>query len=129
LITTTKHEGGSVVSSIFPFPVPIDNKANGTYYGLLASLIDPQRAATLVQSREYAQPPRLTGRDAFREILEGLVTDGTWRCPSRAFGKRWADAGGKVWVGEFTSGKRYVSNEFGGLYCGGNRVCHEVSFC
>ena len=120
LVSTTTHEAGSVTQSIFPFPIPPDNN---TYFGLLSMFVGPDRAGQLVQSSEYALGT--SGDDVFRQTFERLVTDGVWRCPSRDFGKRWADAGGKVWVGEFTKGVGYVSNE-GGSYCQGDRVCHEV---
>lgn len=68
------------------------------------------------------------GEDEFRQTFERLVSDGVWRCPSRDFAGRWAEQGGKVWVGEWTKGVGYASN-VGGGYCGQQgRVCHEVSW-
>ena len=67
-----------------------------------------------------------TGGDTFRETFEKIVTDGIWKCPARQAGREWAKNGGKVWVGEWTKGRAYVSNQDGGYCSEKGRVCHEV---
>lgn len=75
-----------------------------------------------------AEAPYILDRseDAMRRTLERIVTDGVWRCPNRAVAGTWAKAGGDVWVGEWTEGETYPTNQ--GTYCQAKgRVCHEVS--
>lgn len=104
--------------------MPINNQ---TYLGVLSGFVGQERASIIASSPPYALPASGQGReDEFRQKFERLVTDGVWRCASRDFARRWAGAGGNVWVGEWTRGRRYVSNE-GGSYCTGDGVCHEVS--
>ncbi|KAI9632736.1 Alpha/Beta hydrolase protein [Dioszegia hungarica] len=121
LITTTSNEAGQVVGSLFPRPIPADN---ATYTGVLSVFVNPSRAGVIANSSEYAMTGK-KGEDEFRQTFERLVSDGVWRCPSRDFAGRWAEQGGKVWVGEWTKGVGYASN-VGGGYCGQQgRVCHE----
>lgn len=67
-----------------------------------------------------------SGGDIFRETFEKIISDGIWRSPARQVGREWAKNGGKVWVGEWTKGKGYVSNQAGGYCAEKGRVCHEV---
>jgi len=54
-----------------------------------------------------------------------MTTDATWRCAGRDVARRWAGAGGEVWVGEWEMGVTYPDNA-GGDYCTSNgTVCHE----
>lgn len=123
LITTTANEAGQVVQSLFPQPVPADN---ATMLGILSMFVGVDRAQTIIMSPEYAMTGT-EGPDEFRHTLERLVTDGVWRCANRDFAGRWAAQGGNVWVGEWTKGVSYISNQAGGYCSQGDRVCHEVS--
>jgi hypothetical protein len=120
LITTTANEAGSVVGSLFPTASPANN---ATYQQILSVFVGADRAGQIIGSPEYAMTGQ--GDDTFRTSFERLVTDGVWRCASRAFADRWAESRGNVWVGEWTRGSQYVTNNGNG-YCKG-RVCHEVS--
>jgi hypothetical protein len=59
--------------------------------------------------------------------LERIITDGTWRCPNRDVAAKWAESGGKVWLGEFVAGTTYPTNKDGEYCTKAGRVCHEVS--
>jgi len=88
----------------------------------LRALVGVDRAEALMASNEYAVSKQ---KDSMRSTFEAVVTDGVWRCPNRAVASAWAKAGGDVWVGEFTEGATYPTNE--GDYCQAEgRVCHEV---
>ncbi|KAK8861641.1 hypothetical protein IAR55_002464 [Kwoniella newhampshirensis] len=126
LITTVKNEGGSATQRLFSDPVPMDV---ATYYAAFAQLIGSDRAKALQNSATYALPNQ-TGfgqdGDTFREYFERATTDGTWRCANRDAAAKWASAGGKVWVGEWTQGVTYPDNGGQGDYCTTKgRVCHE----
>jgi hypothetical protein len=120
LLTTTSNEGGQIVNSLFPSPVPI---SNDTLLYTLSLLLGAERAGAIIQSGKY---PIEGGDDAFRETFERMVTDGIWKCPVRQVGREWAKNGGRVWVGEWTKGKEYASNRGGGYCSRKERVCHEV---
>ncbi|KAL0252305.1 hypothetical protein I308_101694 [Cryptococcus tetragattii IND107] len=127
LITTVKNEGGSAISSLFPTHVPL---SNDTYYATAAALVGTDRAAALVSSPYYALPSTNSSDsygpdgDTFRETFERAVTDGTWKCPNRDAALKWKEAGGKIWVGEWTQGVSYPDNDSG--YCQKTAVvCHE----
>jgi hypothetical protein len=123
-----KNEGGSATQSILPSPIPL---SNGTYAYLLSEFLGTSRATTIYTSEYYALPDESgygTDGDVFRETFELMSTDGTWRCVSRDGARRWAAAGGKVWVGEWRQGVTYVDNDDAGGYClKSGMVCHEVS--
>lgn len=129
LVTTTANEAGSVTQSLFPEPVPVP-RANETYLQTLNLLVGPERARVIVNSSYYALPSNSTASgddDSFRKTFERLVTDGEWRCANRYMARKWAEGGGKVWVGEWTKRVGYVSNAAG--YCAKKdrgMVCHEV---
>lgn len=127
LLTTVRNEAGSVTQSLFPGPVA---PSNTTLLFVLSSLVGPARAEAIIRSRLYPLPPASgaqTDDDAFREVFERIVTDGIWKCPSIDAATQWAKAGGKVWVGEWTTGVTYPSNQAEGGYCRKpGVVCHEV---
>jgi hypothetical protein len=120
LITSTANEAGQIVDTLFPAAVP---SSNTTLLSTLSFLVGEERAAALLVSGKYQLG---NGEDTFRETFEKIVTDGIWRCPARQVGREWAKNGGRVWVGEWTKGKGYVSNQGGGYCSAKGRVCHEV---
>lgn len=120
LINSTANEAGQIVQSLFPAPVPPSNE---TLLQTLSLLVGPERAGVIVSSGAY---PLGKGSDTFRETFERIVTDGVWRCSARDTARKWARDGGRVWVGEWTKGSSYVSNQGGGYCSEKGRVCHEV---
>jgi hypothetical protein len=120
LITSTANEAGQIIDALFSTPIPA---SNSTLLSTLSFLMGEERAAALVVSGKYHLG---SGGDTFRETLEKIVTDGIWRCPARQAGREWARGGGNVWVGEWTKGRTYASNQGGGYCLQDGRVCHEV---
>jgi hypothetical protein len=130
LLTTVQSEAGALVQSLFPDPIDDPAIAQAALQGLLGA----ENAQTLSDIPEYDLANRtsmdklkLPGVDEIRSTLVRVLTDGVWRCPSRDFAERRTKAGGRdVWVGEWSKGKKYPSNE-GGSICQSVVVCHEVS--
>lgn len=119
LITNTADEGAGVVASGLPGPVPL---SQGTYANVLATILDPSRAATLSNpSGPYPLPSTDSG-DTLRNTLSHVVSDGAWRCPARSLAANYAGAGGQVYVAEWTAGVKYPLNA-GVSLCNG-KVCH-----
>jgi hypothetical protein len=127
LITTVKNEGGSLTQSLLTDPIPV---SNSTYLDVLDELFGSARAQTVFDSGYYYLDPGSTygaDGDEFRETFERLATDAAWRCVNRDAARKWAAAGGRVYVGEWRQGVTYISNAVDGGYCSvSGRVCHEV---
>lgn len=110
---------------IFPDPVPFDNV---TLAQTLSIFVGDDRAANILKVNKYNLIPSAAASDPdlLRETFESAATDGTWKCANRDSARKWAAAGGKVWVGEFRQGVTYPDNE--NAYCQKTGVvCHEVS--
>ncbi|OCF40049.1 hypothetical protein I317_06124 [Kwoniella heveanensis CBS 569] len=132
LLSTVSNEAGSALQATFPAPVPL---SNDTYFASLSMIVNPDRAKIITSSAQYALPSVNSsseagvygqGGDMFRETYERAATDGIWRCPNRDVARAWSRAGGKVWVGEWTKGATYPTNQQSGGYCEQKgRVCHE----
>ncbi|WVF65861.1 hypothetical protein IAT40_000598 [Kwoniella sp. CBS 6097] len=132
LLSTVSNEAGSAVQASFEAPVPL---SNNTYFATLSVAVNPDRAKVISASSRYALPPADSptptglygaGGDLFRETYERAATDGIWRCPNRDVARSWSRAGGKVWVGEWTKGATYPTNQQDEGYCKQKgRVCHE----
>lgn len=122
LITTAHDEGGTVVQTIAPGPLPAE-----AYSSIVAAQLGPERAAILLADPAYAATSDGTDAagDSVRNALVRLATDAAWRCPSRDIARLWAAHGGTVYVGEWEAGAAYPSNMAPNGWCTG-RVCHEV---
>lgn len=119
LITTVRNETGGTVQGVFSNPMP----AIQSYYEMaLKTLFNVDRAKIVVDSGLY---PMSTATDGLRISLERVATEGAFRCVNREIARRYAAAGGKIWVGEWVAGVPYL---FGQGYCTKpGVVCHAVS--
>lgn len=119
LFTTVKNETGYNINSFFANPVP----ASTTIYNVAVStLLNAERGKQVIDSGLY-QVSNAT--DGLRDSLEKLATDAAFRCPTRELARRYAGAGGKVYVGEWEKGFAF-SHVTG--YCKlDGAVCHSVS--
>lgn len=120
LFTTVKNETGYNIQAIFANPTP----ASALVYDIaVKTLVNVERGRVLLESGFY---PLSNTTDGLRDSLEKLATDAAFRCPNRELARRYAGAGGKVFVGEFEQGVSYSSTTEG--YCGlEGVVCHSVS--
>lgn len=74
---------------------------------------------TLLASTEY---PGLMVPGDKRGNFSLILIDGAWRCAGREVARKWAGAGGKVYVAEFREGIPYPFNEDYPNCVG--KVCH-----
>lgn len=112
------------MQAMFPNPLPA---SNAILLKTLAGLVGEDRASKLANANARSYALDGNNGDAFRETLERIITDGTWRCPNRDVAAKWAESGGRVWVGEFVAGTTYPTNKDGDYCTKAGRVCHEVS--
>lgn len=117
LITTTKNETGYIINGVFSSPFPA---VQNVYELALKTFFNPDRAKIVIDSGLY---PLINSTDGLRESIEHVATDGAFRCVNRELARRYAGAGGKVWVGEWQEGVSYSFNTMG--YCKEDGVvCH-----
>ncbi|CAK9785479.1 alpha/beta-hydrolase [Cutaneotrichosporon oleaginosum] len=89
------------------------------FRNILARLVGPAGLQVILTTPTYNITADNTDkRPAFTKIL----TDGAWRCAAREVARKWAGAGGQVYVGEFREGIHYPLNDQY-PYCAG-KVCH-----
>lgn len=117
LLLTTMADDGAFIGTNYPLDP-------GTAQGVLYGLLGGNRMVALMGRATYGIPNGMT--DA-RPFVASIFTDGAWRCPTREIARKWAGAGGKVYVGEFREGSHYPLND-DYTYCAG-KVCHSVSWC
>lgn len=121
LATTVKNEAGYLVGVLIPVPIPASAQlANFT----LRKVVGPERADTILTSGLY---PLQSGLDGLRGTIDHVITDGGWHCVTRAMFRRFAGAGGKVYLGTFTRGLIYLYNAFNDYCRLPGVVCHGVS--
>lgn len=120
LATTVRNETGYIINGIFP------NATEGNpalYQIALTTLFNAERAKIVIDSGLYNS---INGSDGLRTSIEHVGTDAAFRCVNRELARRYAGAGGKIWVGEFEKGVSYTFNREG--YCKLDGVaCHSVS--
>lgn len=116
LLTTTADEAGISVPN---YPLA---PAQDAYGFMLSNMLNPDRAAAIVASEPYRMPE---GSMDARPMIMQVLTDGAWRCATREAARKWAGAGGVVYVGEFREGVHYPANDAYSICAG--KVCHSVS--
>ncbi|BEJ16880.1 hypothetical protein CspHIS471_0602810 [Cutaneotrichosporon sp. HIS471] len=111
LITSTADDGAP---SIPPNPFP--------YFfleSLLKRLLGDSGTQVVLNSSAY----NLTDDSADkRPDLAKIITDAAFRCSAREVARKWAAAGGRVYIGEFREGVHYPFND-NYPFCTG-KVCH-----
>ncbi|WOO83316.1 Para-nitrobenzyl esterase [Vanrija pseudolonga] len=118
LATTVKNEAGYLVGVLIPVPIPASAQlANFT----LRKVVGPERADVILTSGLY---PLQEGLDGLRGTIDHVITDGAWHCVTRAMFRRWAGAGGRVYLGTFTRGLIYLYNAFNDYCRMPGVVCH-----
>lgn len=116
LLTNTADESAFIFSNV---ALPPSMAVIGQIVG--ASL-GAERLNTLMASGQYSIP---NGSTDGRPTLSHLLTDIMFRCPAREVARKWAAAGGKVYIAEWRQGVPYPFNARY-TYCRG-KVCHNVS--
>ncbi|GMK59538.1 hypothetical protein CspeluHIS016_0801440 [Cutaneotrichosporon spelunceum] len=110
LITSTADDGAQLNSQI---PMPYN-----VFVGTVSRLLGPGGPVVLSSPTYNASNDGADKRPNFAKI----ATDGAWRCSAREVARKWAGAGGRVYVGEFREGVHYPFNDQY-TYCTG-KVCH-----
>lgn len=84
------------------------------------------RGAKLAYNAAYAQNASSTGpKDGLRVLLEGMGTDGTFRCSSQRTALALTKAGNSVHLAEHHQGYTYPDNSDTDYCTEGGKVCHE----
>lgn len=130
LISTTKDDGGYVVSSNHhqPLSVALDSDGLSPFLRALAGRCanDPT-SQPFISEEKYRIGSYTDGPDVGRVALTDIITDGAFRCVGRDTASHWAKAGGKTYVVEINDSAPYLwSSMVGNDWCIG-RVCHGVS--
>jgi len=116
LLTTVKDEAGPAIYGAFTSPVPLQ------YYNYVAALVfGAERAVQILAAYASIQDEI----DDIRPELVVVCTDGAWRCPNYSLARSWASRGGNVWVGEFTVGATYPTNDAISFCTTNGTVCHQ----
>lgn len=120
MLTYTRNESGYLIDSF----VPSAQLFNAFLFNFtLTRLMGQERGQALLSSGAY---PPVDGPDGLRTAIEVVLTDAVWRCVSRAVGQKYAAAGGKAFLGEWTQGITYSFNAGDGGYCTTpGAVCHS----
>lgn len=117
MLTSNRNESGYIIEDYFP-AVTAGNEVLYNYS--VKTFFGADRAAAALSSGLY---PSLNGTDGLRQSVEIIVTDAAWRCISREVARRWAGAGGTIYIGEWESGINYTFDN--GTYCKtAGVVCH-----
>ncbi|CAK9781589.1 alpha/beta-hydrolase [Cutaneotrichosporon oleaginosum] len=120
MLTYTRNESGYLIDSF----IAGAQIANSFVFNLtLNRLFGTERAKAFLDSGAY---PLVAGPDGMRTSLEISLTDAVWRCVSHAVAARYAAAGGRIYLGEWTEGTTYAFNDDAGGYCvNTGAVCHS----
>jgi hypothetical protein len=121
MMTTTRNESGYIIQDVLEKNV---TGVNALVNISLQEFVQNQtQVNSIIESGAY---PLLNTTDSLRQNLEVTITDGVWRCASRAIASQWASSGGKLWLGEWHQGVHYTFDN--GTYCTQyGVVCHGVS--
>ncbi|KAG7092881.1 hypothetical protein E1B28_009191 [Marasmius oreades] len=120
LISTVKNEATVTVYSMFGSPTP-----NSAFLPVCDAILGPNRTDTIISSDVYPQNKLSDGSEDSRIVLEDVGTDQMWRCPSWTFARNWVQNGGRAFVGVYTLGATYPSNEGFSICSQDGQVCHE----
>ncbi|BEJ16038.1 hypothetical protein CspHIS471_0506430 [Cutaneotrichosporon sp. HIS471] len=117
LLSYTRNESGFTIDGF----IAGAQIANAFVFNLtINKLLGTERAKAFLDAGVY---PLVPGPDGMRTSLEIPLTDAVWRCISLAVGQKYAAAGGKVYVGEWTKGTGF--NAPGGYCSRPGAVCHS----
>ncbi|EKD04779.1 hypothetical protein A1Q2_01009 [Trichosporon asahii var. asahii CBS 8904] len=121
LISTTKDDGGYVVSSNHhqPLSVALDSDGLSPFLRALAGRCanDPT-SQPFISEEKYRIGSYTDGPDVGRVALTDIITDGAFRCVGRDTASHWAKAGGKTYVVEINDSAPYLwSSMVGNDWC------------
>lgn len=119
LISTVKNEAGSTIYGAFPDPLP-----EFLFPDVVNGALGPARTNVITSTPAY-QSMSLTEDDA-RPQIEKLGTDYIWKCSAWTFTRNWVQNGGRAYVGLYTVGATYPTNQDIPFCTQAGSVCHEA---
>lgn len=129
LMSTTKDDGGYVVSSNYgkPVSIEVDEQGSSEYMRALENRCANDATSKLFFTEEKYDLKNYPTEDVARHALTDIITDGVYRCAGRDTASEWTRAGGEAYVVEINDSAPFLySLAVGNDWCIG-KVCHGVS--
>lgn len=120
LINTVVNDAGPAIYGNFDEPM-----GEQMFQAVVFGTLGEDRGDTILSSTHYPLPPSVNGQLDARPTLETMGTDQMWKCPSWTFARNYIQNGGTAYIGVYSVGATYPSND-GVSFCAQNGVvCHE----
>ncbi|KAF9488391.1 crystal protein [Pleurotus eryngii] len=120
LINTVVNDAGPAIYGNFDEPM-----GEQMFQAVVFGTLGEDRGDTVLSSTHYPLPPSVNGQLDARPTLETMGTDQMWKCPSWTFARNYIQSGGTAYIGVYSVGATYPSND-GVSFCAQNGVvCHE----
>lgn len=121
LLSTVLTEAGPAIYGGFPDAVP-----SFELQPIMEATFGVNRTDIILSSDEYPAPASDgTDGDDARPQLQAMGTDYIWRCSGWTLARNWVANGGTAFVGLYTVGATYPSNDDVPFCAQSGSVCHE----